>query len=176
MDANGGAVNGRRNPYPELANGLAQLIRATTSLRRDYTDYFGLREQLLVELGNLTLDLAECDADLDFFRLNLRQRIAEIAALADQQPEFGGPMRVQPPEQIPLDTPYPGAYPGAPERQVPGGPPHRGVIAEYDIRDVLTSADRHEQAHAYAPPDHPPADYRTQYVGPAGYPRTNGAR
>lgn len=171
---NGGAVSGRRNPYPELANGLAQLIRATGNLRRDYTDYFGLREQLLVELGNLTLDLAECDADLDFFRLNLRARIAEIAALAERQPEFGGPMRAQPPEQIPLDTPYPGAYPGAPERQVPHVP-----HGDYDMRQVLHAAgaaDEHEQVHGYAPPDYPPADYRTQYVGPAGYPRVNGAR
>lgn len=133
----------RKSPYAGLATILNDFVQMTQGFKRDYSDYFDLRDRFSIELANLLCDIAECDRNQDFFKIDLRSRIAELGRLADIIQSQDEPM--------PPDTPYPGAYPGAPLAQTP-------------MREMLARAD---QGYADDPRYSPPADPR--YQAPAPY-------
>lgn len=140
----GNGSNGQQHPpqnfYPDFAGGLARMIRDTQARNHKAMVYFQLEHQLLIELGNFALDVAESiSRQHSFDPAILRERVAVINGLIDQAPVS---------EAIPVQHRPAAGY--APQQQ------------GYQMREVLDRAGPPmEDGNGY---DHGPYPYPQQFT------------
>lgn len=137
----GNGSSGQHPPqtfYPDLAHGLGRLIKDCQMRQQKTTHYFYLQNQILIELGNFALDVAESMAQHNGFDpAMLRHRVDILNGLIDQAPV---------PQAIPQ-----------PVYQQP--PPQN-----YQMREVLDRAGYEGNGNGAYDPSHGPYPYPEQFT------------